>query len=301
MSSHGVDSLNCTLASLLQTAAMGFGSSQLGAYMAIVPCLAMYLSTWETYHTHTLYLGYINGPTEGLLIVISLMVISGIRGPQVWSQPIADYLGNTQIFGNYSVRDLWVPFILLGLVAGHLPGCVINVIAAQKKQNLPVLGVFKGWLPMIAFAACNIAWLLSPYSTVLAENHLVLYCLVISFAFGRMTTKIILAHLIKQPFPYWTVLLNPLVGGAVLANLPRLGLPMVSGWVELWYLRAYLLFVFVAYMHWTFLVINRITTFLGINCLTIRKDRSVAREQAYREFGEIKPEANPGGPDNKAD
>lgn len=23
----------------------------------------MFFSTWETYHTHTLYLGYFNGPT----------------------------------------------------------------------------------------------------------------------------------------------------------------------------------------------------------------------------------------------
>lgn len=281
---------------------MGFGSSHLGAYMAIVPCVAMYLSTWETYHTHTLYLGYINGPTEGLLIAISIMVISGLYGPQVWSRPITDFLDYPQIFGNYSTQDLWVPFLLLGLFAGHLPGCVINVVSARRKQDLSVLGAFKGWLPMLAFAGCNIAWLFSPYSTVLVENRLVLYCLVVAFAFGRMTTKIILAHLIRQPFPYWTVLLTPLVGGAVLANLPRLGLPMVAGWVELWYLRAYLLFVFVAYMHWAILVINRITTFLGINCLTIRKDKSTARDQAYREFGEVKPEDTNAGSDNeKAD
>jgi ethanolaminephosphotransferase len=39
-------------------------------------------------------------------------------------------------------------------------------------------------------------------------------------------------------------------------------------------------------MHWAVLVINRITTFLGINCLTIRQDKSAARERAYREFGD---------------
>jgi ethanolaminephosphotransferase len=61
---------------------------------------------------------------------------------------------------------------------------------------------------------------------------------------------------------------------------------MVSAWVEVWYLRLYLVFAFVIYMHWAVLVINRITTFLGINCLTIRKDRSVARDRVYRDFGE---------------
>ncbi|KAL7650843.1 hypothetical protein ACMYSQ_010607 [Aspergillus niger] len=286
---HGIDSLNCTLASLLETAAMGFGSSQLGAYTALVPCLAMYFSTWETYHTHTLYLGYFNGPTEGLLIAIAIMIASGIYGPQIWSRPIVEFLNYPQIFGNNSMKDLWVPILLFSFFLGHLPGCVMNVIAARRKQNLPIAPVFKEWVPMIVFTGCNIAWLFSPYSTLLSENRLVLYCWTISFVFGRMTTKIILAHLLRQPFPHWTVLQVPLIGGAILANLPRLGFPMVSAWLELLYLRLYLVFAFVVYMHWAFLVINRITTFLGINCLTIRRDKSAARDRAYREFGENQP------------
>lgn len=61
--SHGIDSLNCTLASLCETAAMGLGSTPKGVFTALIPCLPMFFSTWETYHTHTLYLGYFNGPT----------------------------------------------------------------------------------------------------------------------------------------------------------------------------------------------------------------------------------------------
>jgi len=39
---HGIDSLNCTLASLLEVSAMGLGSTRLGAFTALVPCLAMF-------------------------------------------------------------------------------------------------------------------------------------------------------------------------------------------------------------------------------------------------------------------
>lgn len=265
---------------------MGFGASQLGAYTALVPCLAMYFSTWETFHTHTLYLGYFNGPTEGLLIAIGIMIGSGIWGPGIWSQPIINLINIPQIFGNNSVKDLWVPILLAGFFLGHLPGCVFNVMEARKKQGLPFSPLLKEWVPMIGFTLCNIAWLFSPYSTLLTDNHLVLYCWTISFVFGRMTTMIILAHLLRQPFPYWTVLQVPLIGGAVIANLPRLGFPMVAGWVELWYLRLYFVFAFVIYMHWAVLVINRITTFLGINCLTIRKSKSAARDRVYHDFGE---------------
>jgi ethanolaminephosphotransferase len=65
--SHGIDSLNCTLASLLETAALGYGSTKIGAFTALIPVLPMFFSTWETYHTHTLYLGYFNGPTGELI------------------------------------------------------------------------------------------------------------------------------------------------------------------------------------------------------------------------------------------
>jgi ethanolaminephosphotransferase len=45
---HGIDSLNCTLASLLETAAMGLGTSNSGVFTALIPCLPMFFSTWET-------------------------------------------------------------------------------------------------------------------------------------------------------------------------------------------------------------------------------------------------------------
>ncbi len=42
---------------------MAFGPTPVGAFTAMIPTLPMFFSTWETYHTHTLYLGYFNGPT----------------------------------------------------------------------------------------------------------------------------------------------------------------------------------------------------------------------------------------------
>jgi len=92
-----------------------------------------------------------------------------------------------------------------------------------------------------------------------------------SFVFGRLTTKIILHHLTNQPFPYWTVLLLPLVGGALLGNLPRLGFSAIDPTAELWYLRAYFVFALSAYMRWAYVVIDKICAYLDINCLTIKR------------------------------
>lgn len=197
------------------------------------------------------------------------MSLSGYYGPQIWTQPITDLIDRPEIFGSYSVIDLWIPMLLVTFFVAHLPACVTNVVKARRASNLPVAPVFVDWTPMAVYVAAIGTWLYSPYSTLMRENRLVLFCLTMSFVFGRMTTKIILAHLTRQSFPYWTVMLVPLIVGAVLGNLPRIGLPAVSASVELWYLRAYFLFAVVVYFRWAFLVINSICNYLGINCLTI--------------------------------
>lgn len=276
--SHGIDSLNCTLASLLECVAMGAGSTKLGAFLAMCPCLAMFFSTWETYHTHTLYLGYFNGPTEGLLIASLLMVASGYFGQQIWEIQLSEWVGYPELVGNYTFRDLWVPIILAAFFFAHLPGCVYHVVKARRAADLPVLPVFLEWTPMIVFTGSIVAWLGSDDSNLLRDNHLVLFCLTMSLVFGRLTTKIILHHLTRQPFPYYTVLLLPLAGGAVLANLPRFGCDAITSDSELLYLQAYFGFALIVYGNWAWRVIDNICRFLDINCLTIKPKTAEKKE-----------------------
>lgn len=279
---HGIDSLNCTLASLLEASAMGLGSTKMGAFTALVPCLPMFFSTWETYHTHTLFLGYFNGPTEGLLIASLIMAASGYWGAGIWKEPLAKLVGFESLLGKTNFLDLWVPIILIAFFTAHLPSCVINVARSRREKGLSWVPLMLEWTPMVLFVGSLVAWLGSPYTHILTDNHLCLLCLTLSFVFGRMTTKIILAHLTRQPFPYWTSLLAPLAGGAVLAWLPILGLPAVSANVELLYLWAYFLLSVVVYFRWAFLVINAICNYLGINCLTIPEDKWRALEREKR-------------------
>ena len=206
---------------------------------------------------------------EGLILACTVMILSGYYGPGIWQQDIADFVGHPEIFGDYSVIDVWIPIILVTFFVAHLPACVLNVVKARRANNLPVAPVFLEWTPIFVFCGAAGAWLYSPHSTLMRDNRLVLFCLTMSFVFGRMTTKIILAHLTRQPFPYWTVMLIPLIGGAALGNLPRFGFPPVGAQVELWYLRGYFVFALIAYFRWALLVINSVCEYLGINCLTI--------------------------------
>ncbi|EGD96015.1 sn-1,2-diacylglycerol cholinephosphotransferase [Trichophyton tonsurans CBS 112818] len=248
---HGIDSLNCTLASLLEVAAMAQGPTKIGAFTMLIPCLPMFFSTWETYHTHTLYLGYFNGPTEGLIIATTIIIVAGYYGPEIYSRPLADGIGYADLIGNVTFLDIWVFVLLTSFFTAHLPECVYNVVQARRRNGLPVLPIFLEWTSIIISTISAISW----------------------------------------PFPYWTVLITPLIGGAVLVNLPAIGLPAVGATVELWYLWGYLAFAFAAYMHWALYVIGRITAFLDINCLTIKKRRASLNGSALGDITNSKMQA----------
>lgn len=252
---------------------MGLGNSRLSVFTAIVPVLPMFISTWETYHTHTLYLGYFNGPTEGLMIVSLIMLVSGLYGSEVWQLPLSDAVGMRPILGNVTFVDIWAPFILTVFAIAHVPPCVKHVVQARRARNLPIAPVFLGLLPLVLFVGALIVWLESPDSYIIRHNHICLLCITMSFVFGRLTTKIILAHLTRQSFPYWTVMLAPLLGGAMLVNVRHFGYTAFSPDAELLYLRLYLVFSMLVYCRWAYLVIDAICGHLGINCLTIPREK----------------------------
>lgn len=279
---HGIDSLNCTLASLLEVSAVGLGPTKVGAFTALIPTLPMFFSTWETYHTHTLYLGYFNGPTEGLILASTIMILSGVYGTGFWRTPVTRLVGFEDVLGEITMMDIWIPVLIGSFFVAHLPSCVYNVIEARRAKKLSVLTPFLEWTPMVIFVGSLFAWLGSPYSHLLADNHLALLCVTLAFVFGRMTTKIILAHLTRQPFPYWTGLLLPLIGGAALANLPYLGYKPVSAELEHYYLWAYFVIAVVVYFRWAYLVITAICDYLGIRCLTIPEEKWRALKQEQK-------------------
>ncbi len=53
-----------------------------------------YVQTWEEYHTHTLTLGLVNGPVEGLLVLVAVFAMTGfVGGAHFWQQPMLPALG----------------------------------------------------------------------------------------------------------------------------------------------------------------------------------------------------------------
>lgn len=134
----------------------GNGLLKDSAFITFITCVAMYLSTWETYHTHVLYLGYLNGPTEGIIIIVITMLISAIKGVEYWNSPINEVFpaviqffisyivppSDTKQFADRPIKDLWI-YIAFGLCYVSMFQCVfstfININKLRKCLQLALL------------------------------------------------------------------------------------------------------------------------------------------------------------------
>ncbi|KAJ2786644.1 hypothetical protein GGI15_001359 [Coemansia interrupta] len=269
---HGCDALNCTIAGIVEASAFACGISWQTVAIVFFTTMTFFFSTWEEYHTGVLYLGYVNGPTEILTLAVLACFASGIWGPAIWHVPAAQGLPLIgRLFPEtWELMDALLMFTAIAMLFGHCLVCCVNVYAACKEQNRNFFATLPQLIQYAVFAGSCYIWL-SNTTTIFVNNHLVLFMITAGTAFGRIVSKIILAHLTEMQFPSYTVQMVPLVLGAVFARL---------GWftpsTELIFLIISFLFVVVAYFHWALVVIERFCEFLGINCLTItpRKQRA---------------------------
>lgn len=209
---------------------MGLGPTWQSANMFLLTIVPFYFSTWEHFHTGTLYLGYVNGPTEGIVLACVFILLSGIYGPGMWKVTLEHVFGSNALssvvvgslpLGQWQIVDLvYAAFIIL-LTLIHIPLCIFNVRSHLKAKNRPLLPQLVQLAPFALYLACIYFWLGSPTSVVL-QKHLMLFGAVIGIVFGRIASKIILAHLVRGPYPMFTYLLIPLVLGSLLANAPTL-------------------------------------------------------------------------------
>ncbi|KAI8145375.1 hypothetical protein BJV82DRAFT_603453 [Fennellomyces sp. T-0311] len=275
---HGCDALNTSFAAIVQAAALGMGHSVGSVILYSIAMFGFYLSTAEEYHTGTLYLGYINAPTEGVIVSCVVFCLSGYYGPGVWQKELGSVVPESwslpPLLDTMLLCHVILAFIAFMFLFTHVPVCLYAMFKACRRSNKPFVSTMVVQnFPIIVYCAAFFVWVMSPYSFILSHHHYILYTLTTGIVFGRMATKIILAHLLKKRFPRFTVLLLPLIGGAIISNLPRVANipPIFTPESEYLYICAYFLFALVAYLRWAVVVINSFCSFLGIRCLVIPK------------------------------
>eukprot|EP00842_Homolaphlyctis_polyrhiza_P002278 jgi/Hompol1/3050/HPOL_006314-RA len=185
---------------------------------------AFFFSTWETYYTGTLYLGVVNGPTEGLLIAVGSLMISAFYGPKFWWQRVGSVVSFVEL--PTSVADLrLVELSLAGMIAllviTQVPVSIIRAIQACNAKQRSVVQALLNTLPYIVLNLAILAWITTPTSVAISQSGILLVC-TWGFAFGRIVAKIVLSHVTHTDYPsYWLTIL-PFIVGALISRSPEL-------------------------------------------------------------------------------
>ncbi|GBE77604.1 Uncharacterized CDP-alcohol phosphatidyltransferase class-I family protein [Sparassis crispa] len=280
---HGCDALNTTLEVILANRALNLGRSWWTVAAQIATLANFYLTTWEEYHTGQLYLGVFSGPVEGILMIVGLYIVSGIYGTTIWDTGFLTFSGLDKVpaiaekVPDIGLNDLFMLFGTLGL-AFNITISYINVYRScvENKQ-----GPFQPLLLLLPFpvsVAIEVFWLASPSyldSAIINSPLFLPFLCAWGLQFAHQVSRVILAHLTKQPFPWWDSMWIWSIVGAIDANMPLLfNLPPLiqsTRFRTTIFVYVTLAVSFLSYARFCVLVIRDITNYLGIACFTVRK------------------------------
>lgn len=253
----------------------------------LLALLTFYVQTWDEYHTKTLTLGLVNGPVEGVLMLVSVYTITGfLGGGSFWQRAMLPTLGLPSSFPLVPAALYKLSFSQWYLVSGAVMLVVntvesaANVIRARRARGDRSRGALKGLLPFAATWVCMAAYLgLQPH---ILYSHLVPFALFAGFVNAYSVGQMITAHLVQLPFPYWNVMVLPLAWGVGDALGPYLQEYVGVGWPSALGFGVYTVaYVFLmlglaigVYGSFVVDVIVTICDYLDIWCLTIKHPKN---------------------------
>ncbi|KAF8079248.1 CDP-alcohol phosphatidyltransferase-domain-containing protein [Lyophyllum atratum] len=282
MFDHGCDAMNTTLEVILAAQALNLGRSWWTVASQIATLANFYLTTWEEYHTGQLYLGVCSGPVEGILMIITIYVISGFYGPSFWDQKFLtitrlDRIPLLQKLPNLPLNESFMVTGAIGL-AFNIISSYANVRRAMKAAGKPRIRPLLLLMPFVIAAGIQIAWLSQPNynnSAIINSPNFVPFLCAWGLQFAHQVGRMILAHVTSTPFPQWDWVWIWSIIGAVDANLPHIlgRSPIIQSTMKSTTIFVWITLIisFLVYARFCILVINDITNYMGIACFTVRK------------------------------
>jgi ethanolaminephosphotransferase len=249
-----------------------------------------YIQTWDEYHTHTLTLGIVSGPVEGILTLIAVYFITYLKGGgSYWQQPMLPSLGlqKNALIPESLYQKPWAEwYIIYGAVVlvFNTLSSVRNVIKIRRSRGQNPFKPLLGLLPVL------VAWTLIPiYLTlqpIILHHHLIPFILFAGVINAYSVGRMIVAHLVKAKFPYKNILLVPLAWGVVDSLGPKIGLwpsALGDGIYQVAFVFMCLGLALGVYGSFVHDVITTICDYLDIFCLRIKHPWSEKKQD-----GEVK-------------
>jgi ethanolaminephosphotransferase len=127
---HGLDALQITIQGFIMCNVLQLGTTLWTFTSVIVLYFTAYLLIWEDYVTDELRFGELNSPTEGMVIVLFVLITTALFGNQIWNIP-NDMLG----FIGLNWICLKHMFVILGVFMAVTAGIPSMFNVLQKAKN----------------------------------------------------------------------------------------------------------------------------------------------------------------------
>ena len=297
---HGCDAFFSPLCQMNICVALGLPAMQRFVVCAISAATLLF-TIWEQFCTGTLDLGYINGPTEGILIGVAVFIFTGLYTPSFWWITLKDDGSAwidlstslpqelSSLFGSALIISKPVDCLFVFVIVAALVTMLTNVLHVITRPSVHrrEFYSFTVLLPTLVALASYVAVVIE-FPRLVSEHPFVVetcFGLLASYTATRMTV----ARLCKtdyNPFSGYLIVSLLATTGSLLANFfaPELFISAVLPnlhWV--YYLLAG--FAVWQYGHLIVSVFSQISSFLKINILTMTEQQ----KKKSLEKGELPP------------
>ena len=215
----------------------GKNTTRVGSHLLVIAAIVTQSISGQ------LYLGVFSGPVEGIIMIITIYIFTGIFGPAFWDQTLGTFLP----FLYHLPPKVHVPFLNMPLHALPLnvvfmlfgAACLAfniitsyhNVARSRRSSHSSaeghgsILHPLLLLLPFLFPPFAHLLWLSQSRSAPSPLLHSPLFLPFISawgLQFAHQVGRMILSHVTKMPFPMWDNIWLVTLLGALDASLPRL-------------------------------------------------------------------------------
>lgn len=234
--------------------------------MVLVPFFA---ANWEESCTSVFRFGIV-GVTEGQFIVMGIELLAGVFGPDVWSVRIGPDLLGVDVLPSVTVFTVVLVSGVLGGIYQVLSSLwVVSRYYAAHPNEDRHQAIASGVQYTLGIALATL-WVIAPSDVLL--HHPRLLFIIIGCLCSYQASRLIICHTTGDYYSWCFAIMWPLPIAVANEWSGRLlgkndSDVLVDQTMVCW---AYLTFVAVLYIHFVYVTIDQITSFLGIRCFKIK-------------------------------
>jgi ethanolaminephosphotransferase len=265
---HLCDSLSLTLCVLLTSATMRLGAHE-SFFFLLMFFIPFYTSHWDNYNTGTLLMGKVGGPTDLLVLLTGVLVLTGITGSHIW-------LYTFSILGHaFAVNRIAVIVVALGSIISTISYTVH--IGKNKDPQQSWEETIIQLLPYSLFLLICFGFLLSPYILNMYSQQ---FMLCIGCTNAYLVARLIVVRVTKEPVARFHIILVFLflalvVSTATLSPLfpwNQSSVPSDDRYVNYVLLGVLLAYVFAQWVYFFGSVVRQLSRYLWIPIFTVKKE-----------------------------